>query len=471
MAVPVSFPNISINPSPSVGWQALEELQNTPFAQSLDQIQVPAPVTQEPLPASVEDVGKLYSGLQKTQQKAEDQAPIDWIVASALQAAALQPAALQPAVLAQLTVPTQPMAPSQPEAIPSTDSKAAPVVALPVKSQPVVNDLVWRLNQISPPVLKPGVAKVEKSTQTSRVPSEPTAIEIPEGATVEALSVNVPSVPPVSHPRAELQNWSGTDFVKSLAEVGKDPKADLTAKAPALSTIIPVVNKRGADSGPPTDERTPVDSSVTTTLPNPSAAGVQTSSTPVPFHELSAPVTQGAMAQPRLTTEALQNIGTTVQQMSIKGQDEGQIRIRLKPEALGEIQLKVTTRGNQVGLQVQAADEHAKRILESSLNDLREHLSTKSLNLASVELSVAPSMSSSVSHLGRESMGADHQSQFQQPGSQDLWNEGRRDGRTQQDGSRLGNDDHLARPLSRAPLFSERQARLRSADGRIDIMA
>ena len=68
----------------------------------------------------------------------------------------------------------------------------------------------------------------------------------------------------------------------------------------------------------------------------------------------------------------------------------GEIRVRLKPDNLGELQMKVITRGRDVGLQIQASDERSKQILEQSLTHLQESLATQKLVLTHVDVSVAP---------------------------------------------------------------------------------
>jgi flagellar hook-length control protein FliK len=118
-------------------------------------------------------------------------------------------------------------------------------------------------------------------------------------------------------------------------------------------------------------------------------------------------VVSGAMAQGRLSSQSLGDIGSQIKNIGaqvpmlmvggkpVQGLGGGEIRVRLKPENLGELHLKVVTQGNQVGLQIQASDENAKRIIEESMNSLKESLSTQNLSLAKVDVSVASSSQSS----------------------------------------------------------------------------
>ncbi len=104
---------------------------------------------------------------------------------------------------------------------------------------------------------------------------------------------------------------------------------------------------------------------------------------------VTAQVTQGAMAQDRLSSESIQNVAGQIQSFTRSGTG-GEIRIRLKPENLGELHLKIVTQGDQVGLRIQASDERAKKVLEESLGSLREGLASRQLQLTQFDLSVVP---------------------------------------------------------------------------------
>ena len=105
-------------------------------------------------------------------------------------------------------------------------------------------------------------------------------------------------------------------------------------------------------------------------------------------------VVQGALAKERLSSEALAGLGMQIRGLGNAG---GEVRIRLKPENLGELHLKVTTQGDQVGLQIQASDERAKQIIEESMSHLKDSLATQSLTLGKVDVSVAQMSDSSSS--------------------------------------------------------------------------
>ncbi|MFZ9595696.1 MAG: flagellar hook-length control protein FliK [Bdellovibrionia bacterium] len=129
---------------------------------------------------------------------------------------------------------------------------------------------------------------------------------------------------------------------------------------------------------------------------------------------ISASVTTGANAQPRLTSESLQNLGLNIKQIAAQG--SGSMRVHLRPDHLGELSIRVSTQGNQVQLQIQATDERAKKIIEESLGSLKDSLSSQNLSLKQVDLSVAqqqPSMSLN-SEFNQDSGSPSFQSGFQE---------------------------------------------------------
>jgi flagellar hook-length control protein FliK len=105
--------------------------------------------------------------------------------------------------------------------------------------------------------------------------------------------------------------------------------------------------------------------------------------------EIKGQVVQGSLAQDRLSTDSLAGITQTIHGFSkgVNG-NEGQMKIQLKPDHLGSIEVRVTTVGSQVNLQIQSSSEKSKKIIEESLNSLKESLSAQNLNLNQVELSL-----------------------------------------------------------------------------------
>lgn len=121
-------------------------------------------------------------------------------------------------------------------------------------------------------------------------------------------------------------------------------------------------------------------------------------------------VVQGSMTRERLSTDALQGVSQQILKLNANG--GGEFKIRLKPDSLGEVQLRVSTLGNEVGLKIQASDDKAKRILEESLGSLRDALAGQSLNLGRVDVQVQPAFSSA-SQSGLENAMTGQENAFQ----------------------------------------------------------
>jgi len=161
---------------------------------------------------------------------------------------------------------------------------------------------------------------------------------------------------------------------------------------------------------------------------------------------VSGNVTSGAMARERLSSESLNSLSTNIRGMS--GQGGGEIRMRLRPDNLGELNIRVSTLGNRVELQIQASDERTKKIIEESIGYLKESLTSQNLSLANVDFSVAPQSPAN------SDPNSDPRSAHSQPGFQDaLGEQGRRSTDFNQRGgggserSLFRDQEGLARPL------------------------
>ena len=104
--------------------------------------------------------------------------------------------------------------------------------------------------------------------------------------------------------------------------------------------------------------------------------------------EVTGYVVPGAMTQERLSSESLMGLSSMIKDLKANG--DGEIRVRLNPENLGELKLKVQTQGSQVGIQVIASDPKAKAVIEESLSHLKEKLGTHQLTLARAEILTQP---------------------------------------------------------------------------------
>ena len=193
-------------------------------------------------------------------------------------------------------------------------------------------------------------------------------------------------------------------------------------------------------------------------------------------------VVPGAGVQDQLSHEAVANVATGIRNLGANG---GEMKIHLRPEGLGELHVKVTTQGQQVGLQIQASDENAKKILQDSMSTLKESLASQNLSLAKVDVSIAHAFS------GGDATHSQHQQQHQQHQSgQPLFTNsdsrdmlGQNSGQQNQGSARWNEgsngDGFTARPLRGVAAASARSAMAAAGagsgsarmDGRLDVLA
>jgi hypothetical protein len=116
---------------------------------------------------------------------------------------------------------------------------------------------------------------------------------------------------------------------------------------------------------------------------------------------MQAQVTTGSMAQDRIASASLAGMSSNIR--NITSQGGGEIRVKLHPENLGELHLRIVTDGKQVGIHVQASDDKARKILEESLSDLKDSLSKHQLSLGSVDFAVGQAQGAFSSDMGGDS--------------------------------------------------------------------
>jgi hypothetical protein len=109
---------------------------------------------------------------------------------------------------------------------------------------------------------------------------------------------------------------------------------------------------------------------------------------------MELPVTQGTAGKTVLSHDAIHQLSQQVNLLSQAKQD-GEIKIRLKPDHLGDLMMSVKTSGQNVAIQIKTHAPEAKRILEESIGRLKDSLSTQNLNLSSVDIMAQPQSSQS----------------------------------------------------------------------------
>lgn len=192
---------------------------------------------------------------------------------------------------------------------------------------------------------------------------------------------------------------------------------------------------------------------------------------PIRFSPAAVPmrgdVIPGANAESRLAKVSVLGLSTGIRDFARSG-GRGEMRLRLNPEHLGELRLQVNSEGREVALRIQAADERSKKILESSLSDLRDGLSIHNLNLGRVEVSVAPPAGSALSAEAFGWNGASAGDLGSSSQGQNAWNDraAMADSRSNRGDSSTGR----SAPSWNAPSFAS-NPRSSYAPGRLDVVA
>jgi hypothetical protein len=176
--------------------------------------------------------------------------------------------------------------------------------------------------------------------------------------------------------QADLKNQFGAAIKEKETELG------LKTKKGQFGEDLQIANKL-------TSAHQPLGQTMTTD----SAAGKK-------VIEVTAQVTSGAMTKERLSTSSLMDMSTGIRNLGLQG--GGEMRVRLKPENLGELSLRIMTDGKSVGLQIQASDDKAKKVIEESMSFLKESLSAQHLTLGQVDVTLAGSSAQNHSN-GNES--------------------------------------------------------------------
>lgn len=216
---------------------------------------------------------------------------------------------------------------------------------------------------------------------------------------------------------------------------------------------------------------------------SPASFGGQAAAASKPAPEVAGHVVKGANAEDRLSSETLFGVSNGIREFAAQGTG-GEMRIRLRPENLGELHVRVVTDGKNVDLQIQASDGHAKKIIEESMSHLKESMASQNLSLGSVDFTVGQAQQGGAS--GNSSDQSQQQSQSQGSFGQDMLgqqNAGGSSGREGWGGSREPGDGGAGRAsrigasasargaAQMAASASARAGGTRSASGRLDVRA
>jgi flagellar hook-length control protein FliK len=199
---------------------------------------------------------------------------------------------------------------------------------------------------------------------------------------------------------------------------------------------------------------------------------------PIPPQMVTGHVVQGSMQRERLTSESLRNVSNGIQGMSAAG--GGEMRIRMNPGNLGELMIRVSTNGKDVGLKVHASDSNAKKILEESLGSLRDSLAQQSLALGRVDVVIGTTASQDSNATSQQSnQQSSNQQHAQSQAQMNLDSNASQSGGGQwgNEESSGGNERGISTArgatarIASANAAMERAGTARTANSRLDVMA
>ena len=150
------------------------------------------------------------------------------------------------------------------------------------------------------------------------------------------------------------------------------------------------------------------------------------------------------------------------------------MRIRLKPDNLGELHLRVVTDGTQVGLHIQASDERAKKVLEESIGHLKEGLASQNLSLGKLDVTVAQAVQNSDAQMRQDSNSQNpNQAWSGDWASQNQSNRENSEGRQNRylSGDDASSKSSEAMAQARAQSMMGRNSSAAAASGRLDVTA
>ena len=181
---------------------------------------------------------------------------------------------------------------------------------------------------------------------------------------------------------------------KSIAKGFKDTKSDLTVKGPEATSTTPV--------------NSAVSSTDLASVKSDSLGATAVAGTGIGATELKSSNDS--------KHEAIRSIVNQAQMLAAKG--GGEMRMSLKPEHLGEIQLKVAMEGNRVNVQMTAERGEVKKLIEQNVHELRHGLASHNLSMDKLDVSVGNKDTQGFSR-GQPDFGAarDFSNQFHQQNS------------------------------------------------------
>lgn len=107
-------------------------------------------------------------------------------------------------------------------------------------------------------------------------------------------------------------------------------------------------------------------------------------------NEVTGQVVSGINGTNRLSSTSIESMAALMTKFQSQGQMSGpqEMKVRLRPDHMGEMTIKISTHGDRVSLKVAADSAESKKVIEDSLKYLEENLQSKNMTLGRVEVDV-----------------------------------------------------------------------------------
>ncbi len=140
--------------------------------------------------------------------------------------------------------------------------------------------------------------------------------------------------------------------------------------------------------------------------------------------QFGAMMAGGAMAQGMDASDKqanVQQLMTQAQYLIKKG--GGEAKIQMAPEGIGQVHMKMTLLDGKVNLEMQTESKEAKKLIESSLGDLKTHLSHHQLQVDQVKVDVGNQTSSDTRQDSQQRQQMDARQDQSKQQARDFWSE------------------------------------------------
>ncbi len=192
-----------------------------------------------------------------------------------------------------------------------------------------------------------------------------------------------------------------------------------------------------------------------------------------PLSQASSPVSIASAMMPQSETAVKENAQEVIRNAQLLLQKGGgEMKMQLKPEGVGEVQLKVQVKDGQVAVQMLTESDSAKKLLETGLEDLKTSLAANKLHVDALKIEVGTEMAKQRFEQSQQDASREQARQL----AQDFMGQFRQDRETFRqgfaDGSGLRSYGAQRRPAPpEMEIVSSQSGNKSSASRRLDLVA